>query len=164
MGVVYSYCIKDGDSDTIYERLITKKELFSDDADRKLIRDLVKDMKKFDILVGYYSTRFDIPFVRSRAVHHNLDFPGYGDHLHVDLYYIIRNKFQLTRNSLKVACAYLLGDTNKTDVDWKHWMRAMQGNVESLQYIIEHNRMDVIDTERLYNKVIPFKKRLDLSI
>lgn len=164
MGIIYSYCIKDGNSDTIYERLITKKELFSDDMDKRVLRQLIKDMKKFDILVTYYGTGFDLKFIRSRAMFHGIEHPGYGEHLHIDLYYLIRNKFLLTRNSLKVACEFLLGKSDKTMVEWKYWMKAMQGNKEALEYIIEHNRYDVLDLEKLYDKVIPFRKRLDSSI
>lgn len=163
MGVIYSYCIKDSASETIYERLITKKELFSDDMDKQVVKSLIKDIQKFDILVTYYGTRFDIPFIRSRAVHHGLDYPSYGENIHIDLYYLIRNKFNLTRNSLKVACQFLLGETDKTIVEYKHWMKAMQGNKEALDYIIEHNRYDVLDLEKLYDKIIPFRKRMDTS-
>jgi len=163
MGVIYSYCIKDGKSDKIYERLITKKELFSNDMDKAVVQNLVDDIRCFDILVTYYGTRFDIPFIRTRAVHHGIEYPAYGENIHIDLYYLIRNKFNLTRNSLKVACEFLLGDSDKTMVEWKHWMKAMQGNKEALDYIIEHNRYDVLDLEKLYDKVIPFRKRLDTS-
>jgi len=163
MGVIYSYCIKDGKSDKIHERLITKKELFSDAMDKALVQSLINDIRSFDILVTYYGTRFDIPFIRSRAVHHGIEYPAYGENIHIDLYYLIRNKFNLTRNSLKVACGFLLGHTDKTQVEWKHWMKAMQGNKEALEYIIEHNRYDVLDLEKLYDKVIPFRKRLDTS-
>lgn len=163
MGIVYSYCIKDGKSDNVLYRVITKKELFSDDMDKAVITQLVEDIRKFDILVTYYGTRFDIPFIRSRAVHHGIDYPAYGENIHIDLYYLIRNKFQLTRNSLQTACAFLLGHTDKTLVEWKYWMKAMQGNQEALDYILEHNKYDVLDLEKLYDKVIPFRKRLDQS-
>ncbi len=164
MGIIYSYCIKDGKSDEVLSRVITKKELFSDDMDKAVVTSLVSDIRKFDILVTYYGTRFDIPFIRTRAVHHGMDYPAYGENIHIDLYYLIRNKFQLTRNSLKVACEFLLGDSDKTMVEWKHWMKAMQGNKEALDYIYEHNVYDVLDLEKLYDKVIPFRKRLDQSL
>ena len=163
MGVIYSYCIKDGESDNVLQRVITKKELFSDEMDKKLVKNLIKDIKKFDILVTYYGTRFDIPFIRSRAVHHGIDYPSYGENIHIDLYYLIRNKFNLTRSSLKVACEFLLGESDKTMVEWKYWMKAMQGNKEALDYITEHNVADVLDLEKLYDKVIPFRRRMDTS-
>jgi len=163
MGVIYCYCIKDSASDKIYKRVITKKELFSDEMDKKLVNQLVKDIKQFDVLVTYYGTGFDIPFIRTRAVHHGINYPAYGENSHVDLYYLIRNKFNLTRKSLKVACEFLLGESDKTMVEWKHWMKAMQANKESLAYILEHNEYDVLDLEKLYNKVIPFRKNMKMS-
>ena len=163
MGIVYSYCIKDSKSDKIYERCITKKEILSKDIDKPVIKQMIEDLKKFDRIVTYYGTRFDIPFIRTRAMIHDLPFPAYGDMIHTDLYFIVRNKFQLTRNSLAVACAVLLGDSFKTMIDYTYWMRAMQGDEKALGYILEHNRYDVIDTERLYNKVIDFKKYSETS-
>lgn len=164
MGVIYSYAIKERGSDKVYGRVITKKELFSKDMDKKLVRELVADLDKFDKVVTYYGTGFDLPYIRSRAVYHGILFPEYGQLAHDDLYYIIRNKFKLTRNSLKVACEYLLGETDKTVVEWIHWMRAMQGHKKSLDYIWEHNVYDVLDTEKLWERVINFKQPSNRSI
>lgn len=162
-GIIYSYCIKDGHSDNILGRVITKKELFSDGMDKKLVSECVADMLKFDHIVTFYGTRFDMPFVRSRAIYNGLDFPPYGEILHTDIYFTVRNKFKLNSNRLKTACAFLLGNTNKTEINFLHWIHAMQGRKDSLEYIFEHNKYDVIDLERLYKKIIPFKKRLDQS-
>ena len=164
VGLLLCYCIKDFGSDEIIEGCITPKDLRSDRLDEKVVRKCVSDLSKFDRIVTYYGTGFDIPYIRSKAVHCGIDFPCYGEMLHTDLYYIVRNKFKLTRSSLKVATQYLLGDTNKTEIDWKTWIRAGLGHQPSLDYVLEHCRMDVVDTQRLYEKIMGFKKETDLSI
>jgi uncharacterized protein YprB with RNaseH-like and TPR domain len=163
VGVLLSYAIKDNDSNEVLGRVITKKELFSDSSDKKIVQECQNDLMKFDIIVTYYGTRFDIPFVRTRAIYHGLEFPAYGEIVHTDLYYIVRNKFCLTSNKLVVACVVLLGDSSKTDINYELWFRAAQGRKDALDYVWEHNQADVIDTGRLYHRVIPFKKRMDLS-
>lgn len=162
-GIMYCYCIKDSDSDKIYERTITPKELKSKDMDKNVIKQLIKDLSLFDRIVTYYGTKFDIPYSRSRAVHHGIPFPAYGEIIHTDCYYIVRNKFKLNSNRLATACEFLLGNTLKTTINFDYWIRAMGGDKEALSYITEHCRYDVVDLERLYNLVIPFKKRADTS-
>ena len=162
-GIVYCYCIKDEQSDKIYERTITARELKSSTLDKEVIRQCIKDLENFDRVVTYYGTKFDIPFLRTRAVHHGLQFPEYGELIHTDVYYMVRNKFRLNSNRLNVACECLLGHTDKTRINSDYWIRAMGGDKEALDYITEHCRYDVLDLEKLHNVVIPFRKRLDTS-
>lgn len=162
-GIILTWCIKERDGDILYDT-INESDLKSGNFDKRITASLIKAMGDFDILVGYYSTRFDIPFIRSRAVHMGIDFPNYGEIIHKDLYYIIKSKFQLHRNSLETACRFLLNDTNKTHLDYKIWTNAIRGDAKSIEYILEHNKLDVIDTERLYNAVSGFNRPASASI
>lgn len=162
-GFMITYCIKDSKSDKIYGRKITKKELVGKNKDKKLVEDCIEDMKRFDRIVTYYGTRFDIPFIRTRALHNNIDFPLYGTLIHNDLYYIVRNKFKIGRNSLDAACKSLLGYSTKTHLEPDYWINATTGDQKSLNYIFEHNKQDVLLTEALHDKIIGFRKRSDLS-
>lgn len=161
-GIMYCYAIKEQGGDIIYSE-ITTKEIKSDVMDKKLTARCINDIKKFDIIVTYYGTKFDIPFIRTRAVHHDMAFPPYGAFIHTDVYYLVRNKFRLNSNRLERACKCLLGSSRKTDINEDFWIRAMGGDKEAIAYIGDHCRMDVLDLEDLYNKVISYKKRLDTS-
>jgi len=163
-GLLLCYCIKDMDSDKIYEGAAKFKKGVYDNIDRAVVKKCVKDLKRFDRIVTYFGTGFDIPYIRSKAVHYDIDFPIHGELCHTDLYYIIRNKFKLSRSSLAVATEYLLGSTNKTRLDFQLWKKAGLGCKESMNYILEHCRMDVVDTQRLYEKVIGYKRETKLSI
>ena len=163
-GIILCYCIADADSDTIYHRVITKSDL-KDCLDKKVVEQCLKDMRKFDRLVGFYSTKFDIPFIRTRAVSLGIeDFPEYGEIIHNDLYYAVRNKFRLSSNRLENACRILLGNTDKTKIESKYWIKALQGDVDSLAYILDHCKKDVTDLKKLYNKLIPYRKITDTSL
>lgn len=161
-GIILSYSIKTANKNEFNEYLISPKELRTI-LDKKLCQQLVKDMLKYDRLIGYYSSGFDIKFIRTRCVINGIDMPGFGGMKHLDLYFMIRNKFKLSRNSLEVACRTLLGKTNKTHFDAILWMRALQGNEKCLKEIATHNRYDVIDTELLYDKVAEFSKQNETS-
>lgn len=166
IGVLFGYCIKEADSDVIHEDWISRDQGDFKQGqlpDKRVVESCVRDVKKFDMLVTYYGTRCDIPYIRTKALMNDLDFPEYGDIIHLDLYYIVRNKFSLHRNSLDVACETLLGESDKTRVTPKHWMSGLFGDSKALNYIADHCRRDVKLTERLYNKVIPYRKRLDQS-
>ena len=74
MGFMMTYCIKDLDG-KVHTNSVTPKELKqSKDWDKRLMEDCIKDMNKYTRLVGHYSTLFDIPFLRTRALYYDLDF------------------------------------------------------------------------------------------
>jgi uncharacterized protein YprB with RNaseH-like and TPR domain len=58
----------------------------------------------------------------------------------------------------------LVGTSHKSHFGRDYWVKAMQGDKESLDYIWEHNKWDVKDLETLYNKVSDFSMRTDRSI
>ena len=155
-GIILSYCILNDKTGEILGRAITKNEL-KGELDAKLVTECVRDMLEFDILVTYFGTKFDIPFIRTRAAQLGIDFPAYGVLKHIDLYYVVRNKCKLHRNSLEQACAILLGETHKTVINPKIWIQALQGKKSALDFVLDHNKRDVVDTKALYDKVIDYR-------
>lgn len=161
-GIIFSYCIKVKDG-KIYHRRITKKEL-KDCLDREVVRQCIKDLEKFDRIITYYGSKFDFPFLRSRALKHKIEFPVFGEIIHDDIWFVVRGKFKLHSNRQDVACKFLLGHTEKTHLDPDIWMSALQGNEKSISWIVDHNKRDVKDLEKLYNTVIPYARHKNSSI
>jgi uncharacterized protein YprB with RNaseH-like and TPR domain len=146
-------------------RVVTKEELFGEQyPDKNLMVELIDCLNDFDIIYTYYGTRFDIPFVRSRSVMMGLDFPPSGALKHKDIYYIIKNKFALHRKSQEVAAEMLLGETSKTHWSAKHWVKAIQGNAESLKYISDHCKIDCLELKKISEKVLDFSKPVEATI
>jgi uncharacterized protein YprB with RNaseH-like and TPR domain len=164
-GVMLCYVIEAEDG-TIYKNIIKLKDMRNPKViDKHVVESCVRDMKNFDILVGFYSSRFDIKFIRTRAVVQGVPFPGYDEIKHQDIYYIVRNRFLLGRNSLLNSCKTLLGQSNKTFLDMRVWREAvMCGTQSSLDYIVDHCEHDVKDTKELYYKVINYGKNVKRSI
>lgn len=166
-GIMLSYCILDNDTDEVLSGVISPADIFTakeGDEDRVLVEQCVKDLMKFDKVVGYYSKRFDLPYVRARALVTGVSFPSYGSIIHIDLYDLIKSKFKLSSRRLENACRVLLGHTTKNRIDAKYWRAGTRGDEKSLAYILDHNTRDVRDLKELYEKTLEFGRKNDTSI
>ncbi len=166
-GIMLSWCIKDGTSGETIHDVITLEDIQKAKAgceDKRITKSIIKSMLGFDRIVGYYSSRFDIPYIRTRAMATGVKFPDFGTLNHLDLYYAVRYKFKLSRNSQENACRVLLGKTDKTRIEAKYWRGAARGDKSALRHVLDHNKKDVLDLEKLYHAVLRFTRRKDTSI
>lgn len=162
IGFMLTWCIKERDGSITHD-MVTKQELFDYDFDRRITQSLVEEMKKYKILVGYNSTRFDFPFARSRARRWGIEFPHYGEIYEKDLYYTVRSKLRLHRSSLDAACAFL-GIEGKTPINLDTWVHAAYGEPTALKEVLSHNKGDVEILEELHREIEPFRKWTRRSI
>jgi uncharacterized protein YprB with RNaseH-like and TPR domain len=157
------WAVKAKDGDTKYS-VIKKKELFTTiNVDKRLTQNLVDELRNHKIWVSYYGTGFDLPYIRAKALHYGIDFPEFGTYYHHDMYYTVRNKFHLSRNSLDNACDYF-GIEGKTPISKEAWRRAKYGNEEAMGLVLEHNVADVEILELLHGKMVPWRKWIRTSI
>jgi len=158
-----TYVIKTRDKKEYCYGIIDKKDIMSYDFDKKLIKQLIEDLLKYDIIVTYFGTRYDIPFIRSRALSHGMKFPVFGTVQHKDVYYMVRNKMKLHKSSLESATNFL-GIKGKDHVKGNFWMRAKVGDTKALKYVYSHNVKDVEILEKLHKKIEVFVKNTTRSI
>lgn len=155
-GTMLCWAILDKYTGEVFYDKITKEDIDKNPAspDNRIVRALVDKMKEYKILVGYYSTRFDLPFIRTRAFANKIkNFPNFGDIYHFDLYYVVRNKFKLSRNSLERVCE-LLGISGKNHIKMDYWRKAIYGDEKAINYILDHCVRDVRILEQLHDKII----------
>lgn len=168
-GTMLTWCLKEKGGSIAYDA-ITRREMLNGTTDKRITQSVVDEMKKYKIIVGYYSTGFDIPYVRTKAVGWRIDFPGFyfrekynenyildSDIYHWDIYYTVRNKFKLSRNSLDNACDYF-GIEGKTPIKKDVWRKAQFGDKKSLDIVLTHNKGDVEILEELHDLVSPFRR------
>jgi uncharacterized protein YprB with RNaseH-like and TPR domain len=164
-GTMLSWCIKEKNGPVI-SSVVTKEELFDGRTDSELVRKLVDTMRSFDIICGYYSSGFDIPYIRAKALHYGYDFPSFEEDdtgklkpelYHWDVYYLVRSKLKISRKSLESACDYL-GIKGKTPLDKDIWRKAKYGDPEAIAKVLEHNIGDVVILEKLHNRLTEYKK------
>lgn len=166
-GIILTWCVKPLGESRIAKGVINASDIRKGrkgDEDRRITKDLIHEMQQYDKLIGYYSKRFDLPYIRARALNMGLDFPFFGSIQHVDVYDIIKNRFCLSRKTQENACRVLLGDTDKTHFAGAIWRDAARGDKKALAEVLEHNIYDVQDLEKLYLKVREYARRHDVSI
>lgn len=162
-GIILTYAIKPQNVERIYQRTITKSDLRSC-LDENVVAQCIKDLRNFDRIVTWYGSRFDVKFLRSRALALGLDFPEYGELRHNDIYYVARNKLCLSSNRLDTVSRALFGNSNKTRIESDKWIRALTGSEADLEYIADHCRKDVEELERVYHTLVAYARQEDRSI
>ena len=160
-GVMLSWCVKRDGEKEILSDVLTIRDIrvaHNGDEDRRIVESCVEALSQFDIIVTHYGSdwRYDMPFVRTRAVSMSIPFPAYGTLKQVDTFPILRSKFRLSRNRQENAVRTLLGKTEKNHIIGHVWRSAARGDKKSLSYILDHNMRDVRDLERLYKKIEPY--------
>jgi len=144
------WCIKDHGKDVIHSDLITSREA-RDKNDKRIVKSAVDKIREYDRLVGYYSIRFDIPYTRSRALHHRLEFPAYRDLYHTDLYFMARSKFALHSNRLGTVCEYFGIEAKNHPMTPDLWRRSGKGEEKALDTILTHCKEDVESTDEVFD-------------
>jgi len=160
---VLCWCIL-ADDGTLYEDWLTKKDVLSGNEDSRVISTCIDTMQSFDRVVGHYSTYFDIPFLRSRAIIHGLDFPKHGELYHTDVWRMAKTKLCLHSNRQDVVAESLQGKTIKTRISHPAWRQAMMGNEVAVAEVVDHCEKDVIDLKKNYDALLPYCRILKSSI
>lgn len=166
-GIMLSYCIKIDQKDEIWSGVINKKDIEKyppDQTDRRIIKDLINDLGKLDRVVTHYGRKFDLPFIRTRALMMDIPFLNFGSLANDDTWLMARGKMRLNSNRLETVERALFGETHKNHIEYKHWIAGARGNKKSLDYILDHNKRDVISLERVWYKLRDFVGKRNCSI
>ena len=151
-----------------YEDNITKKDIKtavendSFDFDRRLLQTLGWNIKQCDQAVGHYSTKFDMPFFRTRCLlteQYDL-IPDYSEVTQGDTWRYMKTSMKAPRNTLMNLSLYTKTPNQKTHVSMEHWKRIYFSSnpkwEKSMNYIMDHCRKDVAMTLRAVKKIEGF--------
>ena len=157
------WCIKDAGENTIQYDLITPRKV-RDKDDYKLIKSAVEAIKEYDRIVTWYGTRFDLPYLRSRAIYYGIDFPSYQELYHTDLYYLARSKLAMHSNRLGAVCQFFGIEAKSHPMTPELWIRAGRGEKEALQTVLTHCEEDVKSTDSCYDMLLKYSPATKRSI
>lgn len=158
IGIMLSWSMKLRGGEVLHDWITREEAIDKTKQDKRIVQSLMDAIEQVDMLVGYYSTGFDIPFIRTRAMYWDIDdCLGHGDKLHLDLYYVVRGKMRLHSNRLAVVTEFL-GIEGKSRIPPAIWAEARLGYEDALAYVVDHCDEDVKILEDLYNEVERFKK------
>jgi len=153
-GFMISWAMKD-DGKKIISDSLTRKDFQDagfDDPDKRIVGSMVETLNEFDIITFHFGEYFDAPFARSRAIYYNLPFPEYGSLAKIDTWKWAKRNLKLHSNRLDAIAEYL-GVNSKTHLNPAIWRRASRGDIDAVQYILKHNKMDVVTLEKVYHKL-----------
>jgi hypothetical protein len=156
-GIILCWCIGTDDGE-IYEDWMTKEDVLAGIEDKRVIESCIECIQGFDRLIGHYSSRFDIPFLRTRALIQGVDFPPQGSLLHTDVWKMAKSVLCLHSNRQAVISESLYGKTAKTRINNAAWRKAMLGDAKSMDVVVDHCRKDIYDLRRNYGTLLPFVK------
>lgn len=119
--------------------------------DKRLVKDYVKLLSEYDVLISWNGKRFDWPFVRTRMMLNGYDAPT--NQKHIDLYFQARFKLQLSTNKLGHVGEMLGCRTEKTQHEGWRWVQAAHGVRSQMDWLVDHNRRDLLLLEEVGDKL-----------
>src|SRR6266851_4488764 len=156
-GTILCACVKPVGADPITFRL---DELPGPDGlwdDSRLVTRLCELLNNCGKVFGWYSSFFDIKFLRTRKLLNSLSMPC--SFAHADLWVTARSQLALHNNRLDTwNNAFAPDDAQKTPIKWETWRRAGAGDSGSIDYVVEHCEKDVESMEYSFLLLDPYIK------
>lgn len=123
-------------------------------AEGRLLKAITPILQDCDVWLTHFGPRFDLPFVNSRLLYHHLP-PINPSQPHIDTWRTARNRLKLHSNRLNSIQTFLGLPTEKNAIKPEQWLRALSGHRPSMNYIVEHCRLDVECLEEAYMRLRP---------
>ena len=130
--------------------------------DKKMLEQFVKIANEADELVGHNGDKFDLAWIRTRCLYHNI--PMFPHYITVDTLKHARSKFKFNSNKLDYIATFL-GIGHKLPTGFNLWKEVvLDKNQEALEKMVEYCKHDVVLLEQVYNRmasVIPHRLHHD---
>ena len=133
---------------------VTPEEAVSED-DSRIVKDLWKLFDEADMVVAHNGRKFDVPKMNSRFLVNGLNPPK--PYYIIDTLQVAQKQFGFASNKLDALAVYF-GYPRKLDTDFTLWSKCLEGDKESLDYMLEYNKQDVVLLEEVYLKLRPWIK------
>lgn len=126
-------------------------------CDKKMIEKFIKVLKEADIIVAHNGDKFDIKWIRGRAIKHGISMSP--DILAIDTCKEARKLFNLNSNKLDYIANYL-GVGGKIQTGglqlWDDII--LNKDPKALKKMVKYCDNDVVILEKVYKKMIPYMK------
>ncbi len=149
-----------GDDDTryIFKLDFSNPDLL--DAEKDMLMEIRDCIMLFDGIIGYYSSKYDLPMLRTRMLYHGIEpIPKIK---HLDLYFTVKRVVNTTSRRmervgdlLRVNSSRMLPEKTKLDINY--WIRvAFSHDEKALGYIVDHCISDVDLLEGILHELRDF--------
>jgi uncharacterized protein len=126
--------------------------------ERSLLLKLGKRLESFDVIVTWNGRSFDLPFLTTRLMKHELDPRPILRKSHIDLADVVKSRLRLTFTYLAHVCDFFQIDRKKgpMGMDVPHlYVQALEGDRKALTAIREHCLDDLQATRQVFLKLKP---------
>lgn len=136
----------------VYSRKFNDGEMRTTFGERKILRAMRADFDKADLIIGYNSRVFDVPYANTRFLELGQD-PLPKKH-HLDMYFALKSKLRTTSKAMGAIGTLLNLAEDKMKVAPKEWRNA------NLPVLASRCESDVRLLQQVFNKT----KHLVLTI
>lgn len=138
------------DEDEVYNLTWNKFQ-----EDKKMLKEFIKEMNKADEVVAHNGDRFDIKWLRTRAIFYGLDMTP--KIISVDTLKEVKKLFNFNSNRLDYIAKFLnVGGKIETG-GYQLWKDVvLDNNRLSLKKMVEYCDNDVVILEKVYKKLLPY--------
>ena len=159
-GIILCCVMKEYGTDNryIFQIDINDRDLLH--AEKEMLLDIKDCIDGFDVLAGYYSTKFDSPMLRTRMLYHGII--PFEKIKHLDVYYTVKRIINTTSRRMErigdLLRTNMMPDLpQKTKLDINEWIKVVHSrDRNSLGYIVDHCIADVDMLEGIINEIKPF--------
>lgn len=141
-------------SDDVMGDVLTPEEAINED-DSRIVESLWLLIDEADVVVAHNGNKADIPWMNTRFILNGLVPPK--PYFSIDTCQVAKKNFGFSSNKLDALATYF-GLSNKIDTNFKLWKGCLNGQEESLKYMLEYNKMDVKILEEVYLILRPWIK------
>jgi hypothetical protein len=124
-------------------------------CDKKLLTKFIKELDKADEIVAHNGDRFDIKWIRTRALYH--DIPMKHHYNSIDTLKLCKRYLKLPSNTLAEVCKYYNLVQKKDPGGIQTWIDIIFGkSKEALDRMLDYCDGDIVSLEAVFNKLKPY--------
>lgn len=122
--------------------------------DKKMLLEFIKVMEEADEIVFHNGDRFDIPWIRSRALMHGI--PPWSEPKSVDTLQWARRKFYFNSNRLDYLGEILTG-AGKIKTEYGMWKDILLKKCpKAMTKMVRYCKKDVVKLQEVYEKLVGY--------
>jgi len=149
--------------EVIYKDQRNAKNIEDDKALLKLVWDLLDEA---DIVIGQNSRQFDVKKLNARFVLQGFQPPS--SYKQIDTLELAKRHFGFTSNKLEYMsdklCVKYKKLSHKKFPGFEMWKECLAGNLSAWKEMERYNKHDVLATQELYEKLIPWDSSINFNI
>jgi uncharacterized protein YprB with RNaseH-like and TPR domain len=127
--------------------------------EKEVLKWLKKELEGCDLVITWYGSRFDLPFLMTRAIINNIDMSELLKIPSLDLCEFCKKNLSFSKNNLSEVSKTLgipkNGEVSGKDV-LKLYLKSIHGDKKAKEEIINHCLDDLEALEKIFKKLEPY--------